>query len=357
MLTSFSVKNFRCFHDLTITGLERINLIAGKNNVGKTSLLEAIHLHCLPDKPRLWIKVHKLRGIEDPLEAIEEIADWNFHHGNRKDPIVSQSCDNQRVERETSFHLVDAAMSRQEFADVENWIATVMPALAGSDVGRLILQYSHNGTAKSAVCSAGKLGYGGVLSLEHPVAGKIPNLFLGSLIADEDRDIHNFGVLKRDMRDHELVPPLQHIEPRLRKLDLVPFAGMPRIHGKLEGFRRLVPLSQIGEGMRRLLSILLAIANVPGGIVFIDEIENGLHYSVHTQVWKAIAEAARNADVQVFATTHSWECLRYAHEAFSEDEIDDFRLHRLDRANGEITATTYDRETIDAALTMGVEVR
>ena len=120
---------------------------------------------------------------------------------------------------------------------------------------------------------------------------------------------------------------------------------------------RLVPVPLIGEGMRRLLSIVLAIANAPGGIVLIDEIENGLHYSVLPNVWKALADAARRNDVQVFAATHSWECLRAAHEVFSQEEPYDFRYYRLDREDGEVTCVAYDREMIETSLTMGMEAR
>ncbi len=41
MIQSFRVKNFRCFQDLTLKSLKRVNLIAGKNNVGKAALLKA----------------------------------------------------------------------------------------------------------------------------------------------------------------------------------------------------------------------------------------------------------------------------------------------------------------------------
>jgi AAA15 family ATPase/GTPase len=109
--------------------------------------------------------------------------------------------------------------------------------------------------------------------------------------------------------------------------------------------------------MQRVLSIVLAIANAPGGVVLIDEIENGLHYSVLKEVWQAIAQTARQSDVQVFATTHSWECLRWAHEAFSESKEYDLRVFRLDRADGSVSVASYDRERIESALFNAVEMR
>ena len=109
--------------------------------------------------------------------------------------------------------------------------------------------------------------------------------------------------------------------------------------------------------MQRVLSIVLAIANAPGGVVLIDEIENGLHYSVLKEVWQAIAQTARQSDVQVFATTHSWECLRAAHEAFASEEQYDFRLLRLDRRGEEVECLSYDRDMIETALDKGLELR
>jgi len=115
----------------------------------------------------------------------------------------------------------------------------------------------------------------------------------------------------------------------------------------------------MGEGMTRLFSLVVGIGNAPDGVVLVDEVENGLHHSVLPKVWRAIAEAARQFEVQVFATTHSLECIEAAHRAFDEDlgfECD-FRLHRLERVNGDIVAKTYDRDALRAALEMGLEVR
>src|SRR5262249_30830035 len=113
----------------------------------------------------------------------------------------------------------------------------------------------------------------------------------------------------------------------------------------------------MGEGMRRVLSMVLAIANAPGGVVLIDEVENGLHHSVMKEVWTAIALVARRMDAQVFATTHSYECITAAHEAFTARGPYDLRLYRLDRNNGDIQVVGYDQETVGAAIDFYHEVR
>ena len=106
-----------------------------------------------------------------------------------------------------------------------------------------------------------------------------------------------------------------------------------------------------------MLSCLLAIAEAVHGTVLIDEIENGLYHSVLPKVWAAIAEFARTFGTQVFATTHSLECICAAHEAFSAGDKYDFALHRLDRVEDEIRAVTYDREMLDAAIKADMEIR
>jgi AAA15 family ATPase/GTPase len=113
----------------------------------------------------------------------------------------------------------------------------------------------------------------------------------------------------------------------------------------------------LGEGFNRVASVLLLMAYCQDGILLIDEIENGIHYSVMGQVWKAIGDAAQEFNVQVFATTHSWECIRAAHQIFVTSSNYDFRLLRLDRPNSVVTARTYDREMIEASLDTGLEMR
>lgn len=107
----------------------------------------------------------------------------------------------------------------------------------------------------------------------------------------------------------------------------------------------------------RLASLVIHVGNAPKGVVLVDEIENGLHYSILPRVWKAVGEVARQFDTQIFATTHSMECIVAAHKAFSESEHYDFRLHRLERTGDTVHTVTYDQETLDAAIETGLEVR
>jgi AAA15 family ATPase/GTPase len=146
------------------------------------------------------------------------------------------------------------------------------------------------------------------------------------------------------------------VEPRLKRLSILVTAAGPTIHGDI-GIDRLLPLQMMGDGLGRLLTLLLSIISSEDGFVMVDEIESGLHFSVMAKVWSAIAQIAREKNVQVFATTHSWECLKAAHESFSQSGIYDFRLHRLDRVDDLVTSTTYDKDMIETALSSGMELR
>ncbi|HEY4033525.1 MAG TPA: AAA family ATPase [Ktedonobacteraceae bacterium] len=110
--------------------------------------------------------------------------------------------------------------------------------------------------------------------------------------------------------------------------------------------------------MSRLLSIILAIATAKNGVVLIDEVDTGIHHSRMPKIWEGICKAARAFNCQVFATTHSYECLQAAHIGIAQANMDrDFRYIRLDRHEQETVAKTYTYEVLGAALARRWEVR
>ena len=148
---------------------------------------------------------------------------------------------------------------------------------------------------------------------------------------------------------------LQEVEPTLKRLTVVATLSAPRIYADV-GTRRLIPVQLMGDGMARILSLALAIASNPGGIVLVDEIENGIHHSVMEKVWKAIGAFARSYDVQLFATTHSYECIGAAYRAFESDEEDELRLFRIEHVKGQYRAVKFNRERLGRVIEFGMEI-
>jgi hypothetical protein len=390
MLRSLRVKNFRCFSGLALNQLERVNLIAGKNNTGKTALLEAIHLHNHPNNCQLPIEINRLRGFEEPGKAFADVIGWLFYGKRPEVGLDLSSSDEKGIDRTLSMWLLDAAGARERFPEAVKELVENLPAGQWYPVlGGLILRYEQPGEpprfswgAPTHVPSGSGLMWVGAR-----VPWNVPSFFLGSGTPSPEQDVKFFGQLEAAKRQGEVIPPLQILEPRLQRLALIPLgsspavhfsgsissgpisspsprpqaapvfqAGEPILHGDI-GLPRLIPMPLMGEGMRRVLSLVLAITNAPGGVVLIDEIENGLHYSVMKDVWRAIAHAARQADAQVFATTHSWECIEAAHRAFKESGPYELRFHRLDRGDGGITAKSFDERMLDVVEKSDLEVR
>jgi ABC-type phosphonate transport system ATPase subunit len=354
MYRSFHIKNFRGFRDFTLDSLERVNLIAGQNNVGKTALLEALFLHIGANDPEIGPRLNAWRGIQRYKADVEDVWGILFYDYDVNEPIelISQGDGEQRYSLRISLVEPSITVIDKPGGNGDDLVSS-LPVITASRV----VQLEYKDDEDRSVVSRGLVTTDGTFYSER---GELKRTTMGVFRATRNQslkeDVEVFSDLAVMGRQEELVTILKILEPRLRNLSVLVRAGAPMIHGDI-GAGRLLPVSMMGEGMTRLLSIALAITKTEYRIVLIDEIENGIHYSVMSKVWGAIAQAARNSNAQIFATTHSWECIRAAHEAFSESEIYDFRLHRLDRVNGDIRAVTYDQEMLDTAIKTGLEVR
>lgn len=355
MYRSIVIKNFRCFRDLTLGPLERVNLITGKNNVGKTALLEALFLHLGANNPTLPIRVNAIRGLEQFVIDARDIWGWLFFGWNTKDPIHLAGEDTDETTRLLNIRLVEPETTQLIPSNGGEKSRSLSEALTTADRMRdLLLEYRDSRgqtvTARVLITPEGELSARRDGNVTLPLG-----IYLSTRARSFREDSERFSNLERVGRHEAVLPTLQLLEPRLKRLAVLVTGGVPLVNGDI-GIGELIPLPLMGEGMVRLLSILLAIANAPGGIVLVDEIENGLHHSVLLGVWEAIARAARQYDTQLFATTHSWECVQAAHEAFEASGAYDFRLHRLDRIEDDVRAVAYDDKRLAAVLTSDLEV-
>ena len=361
MYKSFTIRNFRCFNYLTVEPLKRINLIAGENNIGKTVLLEALWLHQGYHNPELGLRLQVFRGLNiskrdeflwdmfsefDPEKIIElssrdqDDRTRSLHVTIQEHPTSRVSLHKRQVEGNGREPLASEIIEQETTAPVES---------------KVLLDYTDTSGKNIQACAYVESDG---IRFERPRGIKESRAIL---LAARQRDnpgtlAERFSNLAVDNKEGQIVQILRIIEPRLKGLTVQHRGGSPIIYGDI-GMKRRMPLPLMGEGMGRLLGIALAVPEVQDGLLLVDEIENGLHHTVMGKVWEGIADLARDYNVQVFATTHSEECLRAAHRAFAASKQYDFALHRLERVKGAIRAVTFDRKTLDAAIEMDAEVR
>ena len=366
MYKSFIVKNFRCFRDITIESIERVNLIAGKNNVGKTALLEAFWLHHGPNIPDLGRRVNTFRGLDqvDAKELLYELF-LDFDPDSR----IELSSYGLWGENPRSLQIYLQERRSVEIPLGESpggELTTEEKSSVGIRASRNQIVFEYTDEYGKTFTSQGwvverqvapaivELGF---QSHQMPIGKRSSGIYLAARHRPSGReDIDRFSNIEVAGKQEEIVDILKRVDPNITRLSLIVRSGVPVLYANIGG-RRLVPVPLLGDGIGRLLSIALAIGNAQDGIVLIDEIENGLYHGVMGNVWKVIAAFARQFNVQLFATTHSEECIRSAHQAFEQDSQYDFRLCRLERVEDIIRAVTYDKETLGAALESGLEVR
>jgi AAA15 family ATPase/GTPase len=195
------------------------------------------------------------------------------------------------------------------------------------------------------------------LHVDYMKALKTQAMFIASRsLINPNEDAERFGKLDIVGKQDEVIKFLRIIEPNLTALSSVSMGNISMIHGDI-GLKRKIPVSYMGEGVSKLLSIILAIANAKDGIVLIDEFENGLHYSVMQKIWEGIGRAAREFNCQVIATTHSYECLEAAYIGLSDDLKEDFTYLRLDRIADETKPKIFDFDMLKVAIDTNSEVR
>ncbi|WP_460586138.1 AAA family ATPase [Hymenobacter arcticus] len=367
-MDSFEVENFRSLKHLKLEKLARVNLLVGKNNSGKTSVLEAL------------IAVLGVGGV-DWLSIIERERGL---HGERADfkylfylfdikRLIKLSVAHRGFTNNSNPHLMleniilrleNRAVTREQGASnfsLRNSTTVLMSAIESPAVSVPII--FETGRVEREQFYAIPVSEGA----EKAVAGDFDFPFTArhafseilTTTIDQETLSHKIEAIKVNKREGPLLLLIQTVDSRIRQIQL---GGNNQIYLDCEGFQTLVPLNLMGEGVQRLLDVISAFANVGGGVVLIDEIDNGLHYSALRILWKGILKAAREYDVQVFATTHSAEALRHLTWVLDDEEYKDYRddvaAYTLIRAKDDtVRSFRYDYEQLEFAMDNDIEVR
>ena len=338
MYTSFSIENFRLFDDITIKPLARVNLIGGKNNVGKTALLEALWIHAHGMHPQRAAAISNQRGVSFNHHP-ELLADW-FPQG-QTDLVASfkaqgnwgAACRSLKVycrERECQEQIYDAEQVEPDFG---------VTATNPWDLNHEIVFVSENENDGKSISSLwrnesrppNQRPYTISVKREQKSAplNPVPCEFVGL----RHRPHHQkFSEIERKGYLPDVEEIIRQLEPGLQHLTLIADnRGQPAIYGKFAAGEHL-PIALLGTGANCLLDMALALLSARNGILLVDEIENGIHHRQLVPVWKNIEQLTRKFNVQMFATTHRFECIKAAHNAFTLNEVaDELSYVRLQR--------------------------
>ncbi len=359
MIESLSIKHFRNLQFVELNRCGRVNLLLGRNNSGKTAVLEALLLLFLPPNPReVLILLNEQRGYK-PGEETPELWDSFFYNWDHSANISIEA-----IER-PPFTLLIPTQALHIYTLLGGGISfNSTSVIEGIDLEEkaqgLLFKYQYeDGSLERTVTTLKRKTQRQLSPKAKAIIEKVsPIAFIPARgLSNPQDEAERFSRLEKANRLEEVVDALRVVEPRLKRLTVLASGKGSMIYGDV-GSQHLMPVSLMGEGILRMLSIAMSIVNNKGGLVLVDEIENGLHYSVLPGLWKMIFETARRLDVQVFAATHSDECIQAASQTIQELKLlDDLRLYRLDRLESGTRVVDYSAKALAAAIETELEVR
>ncbi|MCK4260311.1 MAG: AAA family ATPase [Halanaerobiales bacterium] len=355
MFKNISIKGFRGITTVEINDFRRINVFVGKNNCGKTTILEGMYLLSNPTNPKAFLRINAFRGLESVTEDsyimlcnklnidsnVEFSGDLKGNIGKR-----SLSIKPNMKELITYIDATEKDMIHLEKDDE--------PYIEG-----LSFEYSYsegNSASKEIITTITPEDSGVRIKREDDISYKesLKSVFIHSRYVSKDIT-ERFNNVQIRKKMNKIIKVLRQIEPSLIDLSL----GVGAVIYCDIGMKRLVPINVMGDGILRLLNIILTISDAQNGVVFIDEIENGLYPSSQEVLWNAIFETVKEFNVQIFATTHSIECIRALNSSYSKqiEEDDEIRLYRVEKRKDILNVVDYDSEILGASLDSGWEVR
>jgi AAA15 family ATPase/GTPase len=372
MLRDLTIQNYRCFKDFHIDNLARVNLIVGQNNSGKTTFLEAIYLLIHQQNIHAFFDVLDGRGemsnIQTQLASGQTVnrRKYQFEHifyGHQLTPDRSIYIQSQQ-EQQLSLKIQVNRTNQQVVIPVAEEAEELETRFLAWE---LIAYYNQNFQVKIAL-----LRDATIASLVSSQLTERNNNYFSLVDASQDNFIlmrsnaipfNELAVLWDAItltpKEASVVAALQILEPEVERIS---FTSNPTnkngILIKIRGQNHPMPLGSMGDGMLRILGLAMATVSSENGFLLIDEIDIGLYYQTQTDMWRLIFETAKRLNVQVFATTHSWDCIAAFQEALEQSEDSSVgKLFRLSRRGEDIRAVEYTPDELSVAVRQSIEVR
>ncbi len=373
-IRNIKFEGFRAFRELRIDGLGRVNLITGMNNTGKSSVLEGLRILAHDAAPEVIYDILRYRE-EDFEEGVDgrrlgmEIDDAflasTLFHGfpqlsESMEPIVISTDGEPRGRR---LEIRVEWYSEEIDSEGNTRLVEQRSNLFGEYEGTARLVIQRNGQ-KRFMRRIAPLRFGSLNSLKEDQVrcvfvspgveegtGQIVELWDAIELSDyEESVVEALQIIDPGIIDVAMVGINRYRSPRTRPRELR--TAMVRA----KNVPRRIPLRSYGDGLNRLFSIALSLVNARGGLLLIDEFENGLHHTVQLDTWRMVFSLAEELDIQVFATSHSRDAVE-AFQKAADESAESGVLVRLARSGEDVLSTVLSEAELSIATRHGIEAR
>lgn len=344
-LSYFKVENFKRFESLEVNDIGQFNLVVGDNNVGKTTLLEALAYddeNYYDFLGNMWALMVQNRNINPKKLNSINLIDYYL---NDKTNTQTYSYKYRRHNLLHSLSLTKKLRTELTAKEIDK--------LNGIDISdpnnQHFIEFSFDnkrGLISTSFEGRGANSYMPFIRFNLGYDNDLVDYFSKIILSNS-----KFEDLKKSIRF--FIPNLTSIELNSAIVD-----GQNTIVVREEGKDELQSLTQYGDGTVKLFRYLLEFEFCQNARLMIDEIDTGIHYSRMKDFLKKIIQTAKNKNVQIFATTHSKECLQYYKEALAElSKQDEGRIIRIADTKSGIKAYTMQFAEFDNALQGDNEIR
>ncbi len=392
MLASLKIKNFRMLQDFQVSRLGHVNLIVGRNNSGKSTVLEALRIFAGNAQPALLQEIAASHGEkftireEDASDADTIFPFEDFFTGRQfpedddaKIEIGEIGADHSRLLQIQHVFLVEEKKTVTDEQTGETRTRIMRRPVVPSRLERM----EDEPVQPALLVTKGEQRLFPItLEMTRPryrtgardADGTIPCSTIPTQFISMDELAKEWDKVVFQDPQTTIIAAMQIIEPDFQNLTFVNDSTeeyrpphfrrnplrTPMV--KMSGLSRPVSLNSLGDGMLRVFQLVLKVFPAKGGFLLIDEFENGLHYSVQEKIWTLLFKLSKDLNIQIFATTHSWDCIESFSRVAKQNTDTDGVLFRVGKSarqsnRGQIIATVFDKEQLYRITQSDVEVR
>ena len=352
MITKFDISHFRGIRHLTIDSIKQLNVFLGYNNCGKSSVLEALYLFCDPSHPVNEIQINRARHY---LKADAKSLQYLFYGLDVSTPVSLDGDVDNGEKRSVEIRYYEKEQTETDLGNLN-----LTSNNANKTYGlQTVLRQTINGRETTYNYRVEPNDDNSARTISEK--GKKEYVYDGSCgymppSSNPLNYIDSFKDIIENKETENIVDALREIEPLLIGLNIIDDQIMADI-----GQHKLIPIQLLGDGIRKLFSIIIFIYQLRDGVAMIDEIDNGLHYKSMPTLWRTIISMAKAYNVQLFITTHNIDSIKALSRVLGSEDADfrdDSNIYTLrKKSDGEVLAVRSTYEQLDYMVNQEMELR